>query len=482
MVRDDTHYDLCIIGAGIAGLNALFVATRHLGADARVALVDRRDEVGGMWTATYDYVRLHQPHRLFTVGNIPWTLDQPREYLATKPEVLAHLQHCADVLAERVGLDRLLGWEVLELDEQEELVRITGRSEGQQATITADRVVNATGLDVRQNAPLDLSSDAVVSLSPDSTDVRHEFGDAGAPVWIVGGGKTAMDTAHAIITHHPDREVRMLAGSGTYFIDRDRVIASGARRWIAPRVGAIFARYAAMFDGTNEAELHRDHLDRYGTSPVEDPKHFVFGVLSRAERDTIVGGLSEIVTDHLEDVVDGDAGPELILRSGGSRPLPPGTVVINCTGYLNPRDEPYEPYLSAGERILSLKATTTLFGFPSIAAFLMTHLLLMDRLGDVPLYEVDAASLRRRGEEAMPFTLMALIQYNLSVILDELSPKQLGEMGLDFDLWLPALRRVPAQLWFAMTHRRKRPQYRETLDAVAERFDIRCGPLEHATA
>lgn len=482
MVRDQADYDLCIVGAGIAGLNALFVATRHLPSDARVALIDGRDRVGGMWVDTYDYVRLHQPYRLFTVGNTPWTLDQPREYLATKPEVVAHLQHCADVLAEQVELDQLLSWEVRDVEEHDDLVRVTCTSGDQQQTITADRLVVATGLDIQQNPPLSLSSGVVVSLSPDSTDVRHELGNDGAPVWIVGGGKTAMDTAHAIITHHRDRNVRLLAGSGTYFSERDRIFPGGARRWIAPRTGALFAKYAAMFDGTNEKELRRHHIERYGTSPVDDPKHFVFGVLSAAERDTIVGGLAEAVTDHLEDVVDGEDGPELVLRRGGRRPVAPGTVLVNCTGYLNPRGDPYEPYLSAGGRVLNLKRRMTLFAFPSIEAFLTTHLFLMDRLADAPLYALDVESLRRRGEEAMPWTLMALIQHNLSVVLDELSPKQLGEMGLDFDLWPPAIRRMPGQLWFAVTHRRKRPKYRETLDTVADRFDIRCGPLEYVSA
>lgn len=93
--------DLCIVGAGIAGLNALFVASRYLSRDQRVILVDRRHRVGGMWVDTYPYVRLHQPHGLFTAGNIKWTLGRERSYLATKPEVLDHFDHCLDVIKQR---------------------------------------------------------------------------------------------------------------------------------------------------------------------------------------------------------------------------------------------------------------------------------------------------------------------------------------------------------------------------------------------
>lgn len=60
--------DLCILGAGIAGLNALFAASRYLTRDQKVVLIDRRPNAGGMWNAAYDYVRLHQPHPMFTAG------------------------------------------------------------------------------------------------------------------------------------------------------------------------------------------------------------------------------------------------------------------------------------------------------------------------------------------------------------------------------------------------------------------------------
>jgi len=85
---EDISCDLCILGAGIAGLNALFVASRYLSRDDRVVVVDRRAGVGGMWLSTYDYVRLHQPHSFFTAGNIPWTFGKERSHLATRAEVL----------------------------------------------------------------------------------------------------------------------------------------------------------------------------------------------------------------------------------------------------------------------------------------------------------------------------------------------------------------------------------------------------------
>jgi flavin-dependent dehydrogenase len=39
--------DVCVVGAGLAGLNALFVASQYLSRDQKVILVDRRRRVGG---------------------------------------------------------------------------------------------------------------------------------------------------------------------------------------------------------------------------------------------------------------------------------------------------------------------------------------------------------------------------------------------------------------------------------------------------
>src|SRR6201987_71021 len=94
--------DVCIVGAGIAGLNALFAASRYLSRNQKVILIDRRARVGGMWVDVDSYGRPHQPHPMFTAGNIKWTLGKDRSSLATKGEVLDHFKHCVDVISERV--------------------------------------------------------------------------------------------------------------------------------------------------------------------------------------------------------------------------------------------------------------------------------------------------------------------------------------------------------------------------------------------
>ena len=60
-----------------------------------ILIVDLRDGYAGQWRDQYPYVRLHQPYRHFTAGDVPWALDKPRDYLAARDEVVAHLSAIA---------------------------------------------------------------------------------------------------------------------------------------------------------------------------------------------------------------------------------------------------------------------------------------------------------------------------------------------------------------------------------------------------
>ena len=179
------HCDVCIVGTGIAGLNALFVASRYLSRDQKVILVDRRERVGGMWVDTYPYVRLHQPHPMFTAGNIKWTLGKDRAYLATKGEVLDHFAHCLDVIKQRVRVDEFFGWEMESDDETDGVVRIRCRSsDGRILVVETKRLIKAYGIGVMPNDPLKISSARVQSVSPDFCDMRgDDMRTNDTPVW-----------------------------------------------------------------------------------------------------------------------------------------------------------------------------------------------------------------------------------------------------------------------------------------------------------
>ena len=217
-----------------------------------------------MWVDTYPYVRLHQPHAMFTAGNIKWTLGQDPSYLATKGEVLDHFEHCLNVIKQRVQVDEFFGWAMESHDETDGIVRITCRSsDGRPMVVEAKRLIKAYGFRVVPNDPLEISSTRVQSVSPDYCDMRgDEMRASDTPVWIIGGGKTAMDTAHALITEYPGREVNLVAGSGTFFASRDQFYPAGARRWWRGALVSSIARKASRRLRRHQRDSSRELVPR----------------------------------------------------------------------------------------------------------------------------------------------------------------------------------------------------------------------------
>ncbi|WP_101952450.1 FAD-dependent oxidoreductase [Mycobacterium sp. 3519A] len=473
--------DVCVVGAGIAGLNALFVASQYLSSDQRVILVDRRARVGGMWVDTYPYVRLHQPHPMFTAGNIGWTLGAKPAHLATKAEVLDHFARCVDVIKQRARVDEFFGWTVESHDEADGVVRVACKAaDGRPAVIEAKRLIKAHGFDISPNKPLELSSERVISVSPDYCDMRcDEMRASDAPVWIIGGGKTAMDTAHALITEYPGREVNLVAGSGTYFMSRDRLLPTGVRRyWAGTSFGKLGLEMARHFDGTNEMAVKQWFRDTYGTWLTPETGNFLAGLLSESENRTIAAGLNDVIMDHLVDAVDRNGDTDLVLRSGATKTIQPGSWIVNCTGYLNYDDtKVYEPYVSSSGAVLSIQPRSVTLQLTSLMGYFMTHLLMLDKITDIPLYELDAMDLRRKSNAAFGFTLFTLAMYNMGLIAGGIPRKALTDCGVDPSHWYPLPRRLIDVAQFMLAGRRERERQQRTLDTVRERFGVRCGPL-----
>lgn len=482
--------DLCILGAGISGLNALFAASRYLSRNQKVVLVDRNATAGGMWLSTYDYVRLHQPHPMFTAGNIPWTLGRESSYLAARPEVVEHLAHCVETLRGRVTLDERYGYEYRSHDEagagpDEVLVHCASTTPGAPALrIKTKKLIKSFGYDVQRKDPLALTSNLVRSISPNTHDVLgDEMAQSDAPVYIAGGGKTGMDTAHALITRFPKKRVSLLIGSGTMFGCRDTLHPDGLRRfWTGSTPLATFLDLAQRFDGHNERAVLDHFRDKYAVALVPDARRFMFGLLSKQENAVIAAGAHAVIKDYLSDVVDREGRPELVLRSGARQAIEPGSWIINCTGYLLPKELPYEPFVSPSGKVVSIQPTSVLHVLSTCAAYLTVHLAYLDLLHKLPLYELDMQGARRADRDVAAIVLAPHALYNAGLILRAVPRSVLDEFGADLSRWYPAPRRLFDGLRFIAFSRRNPDHMRRTLDTVRERFKIRCGPLDHMLA
>jgi hypothetical protein len=272
--------------------------------------------------------------------------------------------------------------------------------------------------------------------------------------------------------------VNLVAGCGTYFASRDIFFPTGIRRWCAGTpVSRLGAKMTRRFDGTNEEDTGAWLRSTYATWLTPTTGNFLLGVLSESENKTIAAGLNEVVMDYLADVVDRGNGTELTLRSGAVRTIQPGSWIVNCTGYLVRDEVPYEPYVSVGGSVLSIQTRSATMHLSSYMGYFLAHLLFLGKLSEIPLYELDMQELRAKSSATLPFAMFSLVGYNLSLIFDSIGSKAFAECGIDFDRWYPAPRRLVETARFLLTHRRAREQQRRALDAMRERFGVRCGPL-----
>lgn len=483
MVKETT--ELIIVGGGIAGLNALAVAGRYLSPRDRVVLVDSRPSAGGMWVDTYDFVRLHQPHPIFTAGNIPWQLDKPAEHLATRDEVLDHLRHCVEVARTKVDLEERFGWEYVEHAEADGAVQVSLRApDGRGEILTAKRLIKAYGNHVLPSSPLSLTSAAVRSTTPEALSglIAERPADS-SPVWIVGSGKTAMDVALMLHRECPGRELNMVAGSGTIFSRRETFFPTGPRRWYAgTRINAMLRQVALRFDGTNEQDVAAWFADTYGISPSAGATNFFSAYLSDAECAEVRAAVRRIEPGHLEDVLDTADGPAIVLRDGRSLPVAAGSWIVNCTGYLAQPRRPYEPFVSDTGKVLSIQLRSSVTGpFTSFAGYHLAHLMFRDKLRTARLYELDVEDLAAKSRSAVVWAAITLAMYNLGRIARALPPKVMTDCGLDFDRWYPGPRRMAGAMALLATQPRDAARYRRTLDTIGERFDVQVGPAPAGT-
>jgi len=376
--------ELCLVGAGYAALNALNAAAKYLRPGDRVVVLDKNLDWGGQWLHQYDFLRLHQPYRMFTAGDQPWKLDRPPEHLASRSEVLDHLRTVPAVSAghlevvtkfgtayERHGVqgDRVVV-EARPLDPTRPTIRVRAR-----------RMIHATGTDIHTLPPLRLSSDRVRSLGvADPALGTRELLEGSAPIYVVGSGKTAMDLVlHLARSGVTKERIRILIGSGMWFFSRDNGYPRGIERHYRGTLAAdSFLRMGTLFDGTNERVV-MEQLAREGIAlnVFGDAANCRYGLLSESERADVLAAVGEVHRGHLVDV----EGTRMTVREkAGLREVevPEGSVFVNCTTHF--RSFPHSPVLSDGGLVMSPQYG---LGFTGTTAYYLTHLFYRDDLAPI---------------------------------------------------------------------------------------------------
>jgi len=480
-------YDLVVAGAGVAGLNALYAAKAYLPKGARVLLIDQKQAAGGMWNTAYDYVRLHQPHPVFTVGDMKWDWKRPRDYLAERDDVRGHLASALGSVSNSVNLETAFGHTVIACDEvrtdQGYRAQVSFHPNGspeQAKTVEAMRAIHAPGFNYNEAGPIKLSCDTVISIIPHH--LRETIAaNPGAPVYVVGGGKTGMDTVLTTLAEDAGRKVYLINGRGTIFFNRTKYFPTGLKRWTSGElVSRVFRETALNFDGENGDHTITHFRRHHSTDPDGMNSVYLYGIQSEDEHARIVAGLSRTHNDYLVDVTDSPDGPIMKLRGGTTEPVERGSIFVNCTGSVFRASEMAEerPCVSPHDTIVSINTRDGFHFLSSVAGFFVTHLLYRGALRGRGFYTLDHEALFRRDRNAWLGASAAQAYMNQVIAVRTLPMMLLDRCGLDFDRWYPLPRRMAGLIRLKASATSDIAHCRAALDRVAKLFGIHCAPLQ----
>ncbi|MEM1276387.1 MAG: NAD(P)-binding protein [Pseudomonadota bacterium] len=479
-------FDLVVIGAGIAGLNALYAATDYLPQTAKVLLLDEKQDAGGMWNTTYDFVRLHQPHPMFTVGDMRWDWQKPKQYLARRDEVREHLARSLDRVAGRVHLETSFGQVMTAREEIKTCERYRARvvfhpvgDENAQQIVLAKRAIYAPGLNHRAADPLALSSGLVHSITPyDLIPTLERLPDAA--VYVVGGGKTGMDTILATLDQDPTRAVFLINGSGTNFLNRTKYLPTGIKRWIsgAP-MSQVFRDIARFYDGDNEEETIARIRTHHSTDVASENQAFLYGLQSEDELARVKAGLQGCMGGYLSDAIDTPDGPSLEFRDGETAKVQAGSIFVNCTGsfFTAPQMAEALPCVSDQQTLVTVNGRDGFHCLTSVAGFFVAHLAYRNALKGNGFYTLDHEALFRQNRNAWVGASATQAYMNQVLALQTLPLRLLDRCRLDLDRWYPLPRRLAGLIRILAGAREDIAHCRNTLDRVAERFEVSCKPL-----
>lgn len=279
--------DYVIVGAGAVGM--AMADTLAAETSARIVIVDRRARPGGHWNDAYPFVRLHGPSVTYGVNSTPLGsgridavgLNAGLNELAGGAEICAYYDR---VMQERLLPGGRVSWLPLH-DVGEDGVAVSLVNGQRRRLVARRRWVDATQADTQVPAthgPRFAVADGVTCLTP--TELTQWRQPAAGHV-IVGGGKTAMDTALWLLEHGVDPDaITWIRPRETWLLNRANVQPTAA--FAHQTLAAIVAELEAARDATSLPDLF-DRLEAarllQRIDPSVQPTMYRCAIVSEAE-------------------------------------------------------------------------------------------------------------------------------------------------------------------------------------------------------
>ena len=341
MTQHSLSADYVVAGAGAVGL--AFADTLLRESSATIAVVDRRAEPGGHWNDAYPFVRLHGPSMTYGVDSMP--LGSGRIDEAGLNRGLHELAGGAEICA---YYDRLLHERLLPSGRVTWLPRhelgaggvatslVTGRT---CRLVARRRWVDATRADTQvpsTHPPRFAVAPGVRCVTP--TELTRLGAPASGYV-IVGGGKTAMDTALWLLEQGIDSDrITWIRPREAWLLNRANVQPTAA---FATRT---LAAMTAELEAARDAESPRDLFARLEAArllqridPSVQPTMYRCAIVSEAELAALRRIDDVVRLGHVRAIERGR-----IVLERGEVATAPDRVHIHCSAGGLPRG-PVEP-------------------------------------------------------------------------------------------------------------------------------------------
>ena len=257
----DEVVDVLIVGAGISGIGMAVHLARDC-PDKRIAIVDRREQLGGTWDL-FRYPGIRSDSDMHTLGFAfePWRHEKS---IADGPAILEYLDRIVDERGIRPHIR--FGSKVISADFRPEQARwhvTVELADGERKRLTANFLYLASGYydyDDPHDAGFDFSEFAGEVIHPQFWPSDYDY--SGKKVVVVGSGATAVTLVPAMTDKAA--HVTMLQRTPTWMAShpaKDR-IANFLRKILPEKVAYAITRFKNIRMQDMVFKAARDHPER----------------------------------------------------------------------------------------------------------------------------------------------------------------------------------------------------------------------------